>query len=152
MTKQPAKDRLATCAAVRERDGMKCVKCGLTNGESVARCGRQLDVHRVISGSLYTVDGCISECKTCHGKLPRRPSGKTDLARPGVFFELSRELMAAFNEMCARNGTTFRFELEDAMRRHLAFPPRREPEHIPPTDADQPPAPPKPRRGKRPPA
>ena len=67
----------------------------------------------------------------------------------GKFVEVNAELMAAFNEMCARNGTTFRFELEDAMRRHLAFPPRREPEHIPETDSNPPPAPPKP-RGRKP--
>jgi hypothetical protein len=42
--------------------------------------------------------------------------------------ELETGLLGEFEAMCKENGTTFRFELEDAMRRHLRYPPRREPE------------------------
>ena len=42
--------------------------------------------------------------------------------------ELETGLLAEFEARCKANGTTFRFELEDAMRRHLAYPPKREPE------------------------
>ncbi|HYH64778.1 MAG TPA: hypothetical protein VD866_08810 [Urbifossiella sp.] len=53
--------------------------------------------------------------------------------------ELETGLLAAFEAKCKANGTTFRFELEDAMRRHLAYPPKREPEPFaPPAEEEKP--------------
>lgn len=40
-------------------------------------------------------------------------------------------LLDEFEATCKANGTTFRFELDDAVRRHLKYPPRREPEPLP---------------------
>jgi hypothetical protein len=45
--------------------------------------------------------------------------------------EIETGLLDQFEAKCKANGTTFRFELEDAMRRHLTYPPRREPEPLP---------------------
>lgn len=67
---------------VRERDGFKCTQCGATNEEHQAAYGRQLDVHRVVPGSVYTVEGCITVCRSCHGKLPKRQSGQPDVEAP----------------------------------------------------------------------
>jgi hypothetical protein len=62
-------------AAIRLRDGMRCVVCDLTNEEHLAKFGRQLDVHRTSPGSVYTLDGCVTVCRPCHGGLPRTPRG-----------------------------------------------------------------------------
>ena len=51
--------------------------------------------------------------------------------KTGKFMELDAELLREFQAICDRNGTTFRFEMEDAMRRHLAYPPKRDAEPIP---------------------
>jgi hypothetical protein len=61
---------------VRERDGFRCVECGLSNDEHRAQTGRQLDVHRLVPGSEYTVAGCVTLCRACHGPKPRVPWGQ----------------------------------------------------------------------------
>ena len=62
--------------------------------------------------------------------------------------ELETGLLAEFEARCKANGTTFRFELEDAMRRHLRYPPRREPEPFTDAAAAEPDLPKKKARGK----
>lgn len=62
-------------AAVRERDGHRCTQCGLDHPSHVALYGRTLDVHRVVPGSVYTVEGCVTLCRACHGPAPRRKNG-----------------------------------------------------------------------------
>lgn len=74
---------------VRHRDGMKCTQCGMTNDEHFLQYGCRLEVHRLSPGSPYTVDGCVTLCKPCHGPQPRSaryrpgvvaPSRRNDLA------------------------------------------------------------------------
>lgn len=69
-------------AAVRLRDGFCCTRCGLTNAEHRALYRRQLQVHRVTPGSLYSeAPGvCVTLCVKCHGPQPRRQPGQPDLA------------------------------------------------------------------------
>lgn len=69
-------------AAVRARDGYRCTKCNMTAEEHRKRYGRTLDVHRIIPGSVYTVDGCVTRCKLCHSKEDQRLPGEVDHARP----------------------------------------------------------------------
>jgi hypothetical protein len=67
--------------AVRKRDGMRCVSCGMTDAEHLKRYARTLDVHRLTPGSLYAVDEtCQTLCRPCHGPQPRRKPGEPDLA------------------------------------------------------------------------
>jgi hypothetical protein len=58
---------------VRERDGNCCTKCGLTSDKHIAKYGKGLEVHRVIPGSEYTLEGCVTLCKSCHGYQIRGP-------------------------------------------------------------------------------
>jgi hypothetical protein len=58
-------------ALVRQRDEYKCVRCGMTNDEHQEKNGKSLDVHRVIPGSYYDVQGCVTLCRACHGKMPK---------------------------------------------------------------------------------
>lgn len=62
-------------AAVRERDEYKCTECGMTNFEHVLETNRSLEVHRLVPGSKYSIDGCVTLCRKCHGPKPRTPKG-----------------------------------------------------------------------------
>ncbi len=68
-------------ATVRERDGDACVDCGTTGRTNMANVGMILDVHRLVPGSPYTIDGCVTVCKRCHGERHvgscRKRSGKS---------------------------------------------------------------------------
>jgi hypothetical protein len=78
---------LAIKQAVRERDGMRCTGCGMTNTEHLRQYGRALDVHRTTPGSLYALDdSCVTLCRLCHGPQPRRKRGQPDLANGYLIF------------------------------------------------------------------
>jgi len=62
---------------VRDRDGNKCTKCGLTNEQHIEKYGRQLQVHRLAPGSVYTESRCVTLCIPYHGPEPRSPRLKT---------------------------------------------------------------------------
>jgi hypothetical protein len=70
-------------ALVRQRDGMRCTKCGMTAIEHRHRYGRALDVHRLDPRSRYTLEGCATVCRRCHGKLPKTKDGRPDQGRGG---------------------------------------------------------------------
>lgn len=74
-------------ALVRQRDGNRCVRCGLTSAESIERYGFDLDVHRVTPGSPYSLDPGAAEtlCRRCHGPMPKRPYGQRFAEEGSVF-------------------------------------------------------------------
>ena len=59
--------------AVRERDGCRCSRCGMTQEEHLSAFGRRLDVHRLEPGEAYTVEGCVALCRPCHRLMPKSP-------------------------------------------------------------------------------
>ena len=61
----------AVKADVRERDGYKCRQCGMSNEEHLKEFGRILDVHRLIPGSEYVADWCVTLCRPCHNEMPK---------------------------------------------------------------------------------
>lgn len=73
--KQCATEVLMIKAAVRKRDGQKCVDCGMTNDKHTEKYGRSLHVHRTAPGSEYTAEGCETLCYKCHGSKPKSPAG-----------------------------------------------------------------------------
>ena len=66
-------DEWSVKAAVRARDGNKCTDCGMTAEDHRKTYGKGLDVHRVVPGSQYTVAGCVTLCRRCHGPKPKLP-------------------------------------------------------------------------------
>jgi hypothetical protein len=70
-------------SAVRARDGNRCTKCGMTNDQHKEWMGKSLHVHRVVPGSLYTVEGCVPLCIRCHRSEPVLAKGQPDLAHGG---------------------------------------------------------------------
>lgn len=61
-------------ASVRERDGHKCVKCGMTRERHVEEHQTDLHVHRLFPGSYYLEGWCVTLCSPCHGKMPKHPA------------------------------------------------------------------------------
>jgi hypothetical protein len=106
---------------VRERDRLCCTICGMTADEHLAHFGHTLHVHRLVPGSLYTVEGGITLCKPCHGTMPRRENGTPDLASltPRVVFYLPEDLLAALDEEAEANDRTRTSEIIRALRSHL---------------------------------
>lgn len=74
--RQREKDIQAIKAAVRERDGYRCTKCGMTDDQHRDRYGKTLDVHRMPPAEPYTVAGSVTVCKGCHGTEPRVRGGR----------------------------------------------------------------------------
>jgi hypothetical protein len=72
-------------AAVRKRDGDRCVECQMPAEQHQATYGRGLDVHRIEPGSLYSLDGCVTLCRPCHARYrrPQSPTNSLDLERSG---------------------------------------------------------------------
>jgi hypothetical protein len=77
---QTCKERESVKRAVRERDGYRCTKCGMTDDQHREAHGVGLHVHRAVPGSLYHLDGCVTLCRGCHGTRVRRAPGVPDLA------------------------------------------------------------------------
>ena len=59
-------------AAVRARDGHRCRDCGMTSEKHVSEYDQELHVHRLIPGSIYWEEGCVTLCMGCHGVKPRK--------------------------------------------------------------------------------
>lgn len=53
--------------AVRSRDGHRCVDCGLTDAEHRKKYRHGIEVHRNEPGSEYSLNGCVTVCRGCHG-------------------------------------------------------------------------------------
>jgi hypothetical protein len=49
-------------AAVRARDGSRCVECGMTEREHRENFGRNLQVHRLEEGADYAQTECVALC------------------------------------------------------------------------------------------
>jgi hypothetical protein len=116
----PATERLRIKATVRARDGFACTRCCLSEEEHRARFGRRLYVHRVKPGTLYTVEGCVTLCRTCHGSQRRRRPAQKDRAGKYVKVDLAKGLYAQLKELTrAITGNTVTMELSRAVRAHL---------------------------------
>lgn len=79
-------------AAVRERDGYKCVDCGKTSEQAIEETGRELHVHRLEPGSEYALIGCVTVCKKCHGIRHRK--GDARLGTLGLSKPVGRQSIA----------------------------------------------------------
>lgn len=58
-------------SAVRKRDGNRCQQCDITEEEHLAKYNIHLNVHRLIPGSAYRENLCVTLCHACHGTMPR---------------------------------------------------------------------------------
>lgn len=64
--------------AIRDRDGRKCVKCGLSERAHKRRYGQSLHVHRLVEGGEYSLENGQSLCLPCHHAV----HGRTFTWRP----------------------------------------------------------------------
>lgn len=86
--------------AVRTRDGYRCTECGLPNGDHIALTGRALEVHRLQPGSPYTVEGCVTLCRSCHGPKPRSARYSTEK----TMLKFPRDIIRKARLVCAAQG------------------------------------------------
>lgn len=86
-------------AAVRKRDGYACTRCGMNRAQHFAHYERDLDVHRVTPGSEYTMEGCITVCRSCHGPLPKCDYNSDPRAGVNLNVWLPKELMEVFESL-----------------------------------------------------
>jgi 5-methylcytosine-specific restriction endonuclease McrA len=100
-------------AIVRYRDGFCCTECGLTNDQHVQAHGRSLDVHRIVPGSEYSVDGCVTLCRRCHKSKPKSPRGSRP--KPYVMVSLRPAIYEALVALAKKNHRPLRYEVELAV-------------------------------------
>ncbi len=91
----------AVKAAVRKRDGNRCTECGITAAEHIRLAGKTLEVHRLVPGSPYTVDGAVTLCRSCHGPKPKSPY-RTRGSRP--VFKCPKSLYKKVQMIAAHRG------------------------------------------------
>lgn len=98
--------------AIRERDGFRCQKCGISEKE----LGRGLDVHRIVPGSEYSLSRkkCISLCTSCHRKMERRvrrPPGQSPMSKiiRAAILKTGKSAYAAAKGSRTDPGTVRRF-------------------------------------------
>jgi hypothetical protein len=125
-THQTYTERTRIKAAVRERDGYCCVRCGMTNEEhrkkyrgSPGRRGRSLHVHRKDPGGLYSLEGCETLCYACHAREPRADYSKMDPPpwyRHGIVFHCPADLLALVDAQAEENGRTRTSEIVRTLR------------------------------------
>jgi 5-methylcytosine-specific restriction endonuclease McrA len=109
---------------VRQRDGMRCTQCGLTNDKHLEQVGKSLHVHRLQPGSYYSVEGCITVCGSCHGSQAQRKPGERDLEANRVVVSVRSDLYEKMRQLANHNGRPvgweIRLALETHLQRHLA--------------------------------
>lgn len=100
---------------VRKRDEYRCTECGMTHQQHVEKHGTTLHVHRLVPGSIYTLEGCITLCFTCHASKPRSPRGK---ARNGLVL-LPKPLYNQIAALAKKHHRPISWECRRAIEEHL---------------------------------
>lgn len=111
---------------VRERDGYRCVECGMTQEMHVIKHGRVLDVHRTTPGSYYTLEGCETLCRPCHRLKPRRKRGQiehVDVTPQNICVRIDSNLLKELKHFAKSRGETIKSVIEQALTRHMDNPP-----------------------------
>lgn len=104
--------------AVRERDGYRCIHCGITAEAHLELTGKTLEVHRLTPGAPYTVEGCVTLCKACHTRQPKSPPGSGPY-RSSKLVSIPRDLHAMFLALAELNGSPVHWEIRTALVNHL---------------------------------
>lgn len=106
-------------ALVRARDDYRCTDCGMSAEEHVRLYRRNLDVHRLVPNSKYTVEGCVTLCKPCHKTKPKSPRGTVRRTMKTMRLPLNQEETAALDALAADMGVSWRVVVQIALNEHL---------------------------------
>lgn len=113
--KPPRLSVLEIKTLVRHRDGYRCTDCGMSARRHVKETGCNLEVHRVVPGSRYTVKGCVTVCRSCHHSKPRsgfgrgvyRSHGKAqNEIGPPIVIKLPDDVVERLKRLAKANGST----------------------------------------------
>lgn len=112
---------LAIKHAVRERDRFCCTLCGMANDEHLALYGSQLQVHRRIPRSVYSIPGCYTVCIPCHAPLPKAPPGTPDPYHSGLplYAYIPVQLREALDRQVCKTRRSITAEVQIALERYL---------------------------------
>lgn len=111
---------------VRDRDDRSCVDCRKTEAESLQEFGATVHVHRLVPGSVYSEDGCVTVCQACHF---RRHGSKARIKSPGnivgktirtIRIRLGMTLTEFANMVGVSQNAVSRWELGDRRPRRMA--------------------------------
>lgn len=127
--------------AVRKRDGCRCRGCGMSADEHLATYSRQLDVHRTVPGSPYSIDGCVTLCRKCHGPQPRLDPGARDLAHPRInvtharlYADIPEDLKRRLDRMAQYHSRKIGAEVALALKRYLDAEEKKAGDDLPPLE------------------
>jgi hypothetical protein len=104
-------------AAVRARDGFRCVDCGMTAAEHRDRYRRRLEVHRLIPGSAYSVKGTVTLCHRCHRGRHRKPAPPFPLSR--LVIDTTEDVRLAVRISALKAGRTISELVNEILRDHF---------------------------------
>lgn len=103
--------------AVRERDGFRCTKCGMTNEQHLEKWERVLHVHRDLPGSEYVVGpGCVTLCRDCHHEWHRNNDA---LENNQITLVINPEWVKRIRRQAARHGGDIRGYVRRAILGHV---------------------------------
>ena len=75
------------------------------------------DVHRIDPGSAYTVDGCVTLCRVCHGDKPKSRNGE---GRGAFLVRIPLSYMLAVRKAADSLRRTSTSIIQEALEKHLA--------------------------------
>lgn len=106
-------------ALIRHRDGYRCTECGMLAEEHLAKYNRTLDVHRLVPGSAYTLNGCVTLCRPYHKTKPKSPRCSRPKHPTKRAVKLHPEFWQLLEELADENQTSVNEELTNAIRLHI---------------------------------
>lgn len=107
-------------AVVRYLSGYRCAKCGKSNEEHFRKTGCQLDVHRLVPGSAYTVEGCVTLCTSCHsGKPKSTPVKRNSIIKGEIDLRAEPAWVARVERQAKRLGVSLSAYIRQATTRQL---------------------------------
>lgn len=100
-------------AAVRKRDGNRCVECGMNESSHFESFGQRLHVHRLSPGAPYEASGCVTLCRKCH--ITKPGWGRPGRGIPTVLVRIDADLAHMVRVITAATGIS----LPEFLSKHL---------------------------------
>lgn len=104
---------------IRQRDGWRCTECGLSDEEHHELYGKTLEVHRIIPGSSYDLEGCTTLCRACHGSKPKRENGVAMEETGRAMVPIPQDLYLELKALARENNRPVSWEIREILEQAL---------------------------------